>query len=120
MSKQVWVVRLSAAAETDFQNIVEWTQQRFGSVQARIYSQTLTDALILLTKGPKVTGVRDRMDIGEGIHLLHVGRGHRRGRHFVLFRIANDETQGIDVLRILHDAMDLSRHVADESADDRS
>jgi len=30
-----WPVRLSAAAETDFQNIVRWTFEHFGERQAR-------------------------------------------------------------------------------------
>jgi toxin ParE1/3/4 len=39
-----------------------------------------------------------------------VAREGRRGRHFVLFRAGPEQT--IEVLRILHDAMDLSRHLS--------
>ena len=43
---------------------------------------------------------------------LHVARGGRKGRHFVLYRVnTQGPTQVIDVLRLLHDSMDLSRHI---------
>ena len=107
-----WPVRLAAAAETDFREIVRWTAERFGADQARVYAETLSAALEALTAGPDIAGVRAREDIGAGLFTIHVARGGRRGRHFVLFRTGNDgDCDTIDVLRILHDAMDLPRHV---------
>lgn len=47
-----------------------------------------------------------REDIAPGLRLLHAGG---RGRHVLLFRPAGDNV--IMVLRILHDAMDLARHI---------
>jgi len=49
---------------------------------------------------------------------LHVARAGRRGRHFVLYRIASpSEPPGIDVLRLLHDSMDPARHVGSTGDD---
>ncbi|NBU77128.1 MAG: type II toxin-antitoxin system RelE/ParE family toxin, partial [Planctomycetes bacterium] len=39
---------------------------------------------------------------------LHVARQGRAGRHFVVFRAAGSD---IDVLRLLHESMDLPRHL---------
>jgi plasmid stabilization system protein ParE len=39
-----------------------------------------------------------------------VARQGWRGRHFIMFR-ADDACHCIDVLRVLHDSMDLTRHI---------
>jgi len=44
--------------------------------------------------------------------VFHVARGGRKGRHIILFRIGSPaKPPTIDVLRLLHDAMDLPHHV---------
>ena len=107
-----WPVRLTAAAEADFEDILRWTVGRFGEAQARIYGETLSRALEALAGGPNVIGARARDDIGKGILTLHVARQGRKGRHFVVFRIGHDKgREVIEVLRLLHDAMDLPRHL---------
>lgn len=107
-----WSVRLTAAADSDFQNIIAWTLEQLGDAQARIYAETLSAALEALTDGPELAGVRERNDITKGLFALHVAREGRKGRHFVIFRIAaGRDQQWIEVLRLLHDAMDLPRHV---------
>ncbi|MBM3599098.1 MAG: type II toxin-antitoxin system RelE/ParE family toxin [Alphaproteobacteria bacterium] len=85
----------------------------FGLAQARAYARTLLIGLELLAEGPEQSGAARRDDIGQEIRVFHVARRRRRGRHFILFRTGRDR-QGpvIDVLRILHDAMDLRRHVS--------
>lgn len=71
-------------------------------------------AVGVLTDGPDAPGVRQRDEIAPGMRTLHVARQGRRGRHFVVFRVGGDQV--IDVLRLLHDSMDLARHIppADE------
>lgn len=113
---KAWRVRLAAAAEADFRNILLWTSENFGAKQARTYSATLSVALRDLTEGPIKSGATPRNDIGKGIYALHVARHRRKGRHFVVFRVGRDiNGELIDVLRLLHDAMDLPRHVPPES-----
>jgi toxin ParE1/3/4 len=107
-----WTIRLTAAAEADFHEILRWTLAQFGEAQARVYAETLSAALNDLAAGPTVTGARERNDIAEGLSTLHVARKGRKGRHFVMFRIGHDQGRGvIEVLRLLHDAMDLQRHL---------
>jgi toxin ParE1/3/4 len=69
----------------------------------------------LATTGPTLAGVAARNDIAPGLLTLPVARKQRRGRHFALFRVAASDTRTIDVLRILHDAMDLPRHLPAEA-----
>lgn len=107
-----WRVRLTAAAEGDFRGILLWTVARFGEAQARVYAETLSRALEALADGPMVVGSRARDEIAKRLFTLHVAREGRKGRHFVLFRVMRDQGENtIEVLRLLHDAMDLPRHV---------
>ncbi len=112
MSARLWSVRLTAAAQADFTEILRWTDRQFGKAQAHRYADTISAALDDLAAGPAVAGSKKRDDIQPGIVSLHVARNSRKGRHFVMFRVGRTP-QGdvIDVLRILHDAMDLERHL---------
>ena len=110
--KQRWTIRLAEAAGQDYQAILRWTVENFGRAQARTYAKTLNSALQDLAQGPDVIGARLREDIGPDIHTLHVARHGRKGRHFVVFRIVpSPDTSIIEVLRLLHDSMDLPRHL---------
>lgn len=107
----VWAVRLAEKAEHDLLDALVWTTDQFGALQADDYLETLTLALEALTDGPNIVGSKVRDDIGLGIRTLHVARLGRKGRHFVIFRIADAQT--IDVIRLLHDSMDLAKHLPD-------
>jgi toxin ParE1/3/4 len=114
-----WTVRLTAAAEADFEEILRWTADQFGEAQARIYAETITAALNDLAAGPTIVGATERDDILKGIFTLHVARKSRKGRHLVMFRVGRTpDREVIEVLRLLHDAMDLQRHLSpvDEGA----
>jgi toxin ParE1/3/4 len=118
--EHAWTVRLTESAEADYQKIIAWTLREFGDLQARIYADTLSAALVALTAGPSTVGARERSEIGRGLFALHVARGGRKGRHFVLFRVGPDERpRQIEVLRLLHDAMDLSLHAPGTAGDDQ-
>ena len=111
-------VRLTAAAESDFEEILRWTVSRFGERQARIYAATISAALNDLAADPKIVGAKQRDDILKGLFTLHVARKRRKGRHFIMFRLQHaPDCDVIEVLRLLHDAMDLPRHLppAEES-----
>ena len=110
--KQRWTIRLAEAAGQDYQAILRWTVENFGRAQARTYAKTLNSALQDLAQGPDVIGARLREDIGPDIHTLHVARHGPKGRHFVVFRISpSPDASIIEVLRLLHDSMDLPRHL---------
>ena len=109
-----WRVRLTATAEKDYIDILRWTESRFGAAQAQVYANTLALALTDLAKdGPAALGVKARDDIGKGLFAMHVARRGRKGRHFAIFCISGGAFggRGLDLVRILHDSMDLARHV---------
>lgn len=105
-----WHVRLSEPAERDFFSILRWTTEHFGTRQARVYETTLRAALKKLIAGPRILGSITRPDLGPNSLTLHVARKRRKGRHFIVYR-AHEDDRRIEVLRILHDSMDLTRHV---------
>lgn len=109
MRRRRWRIRLSAAAERDFVGIVEWTAETFGIRQAKTYQRTLMLALAVLQHGPEVPDSEPRDEIRSGLRRLHVARKGRRGRQFILYRTADADR--IEIVRILHDSMDVSRHI---------
>ena len=63
--------------------------------------------------GPTTIGAKARDEVAKGLFTLHVVRQSRKGRHSLLFRVGQDDTrrEAIEVLRALHDAMELPRHL---------
>jgi toxin ParE1/3/4 len=109
MAERRWRVRLGAAAELDFANILKWTTENFGTRQSRVYRNTLVRAIGELADGPDVVGSKVRDEIMPGLRTLHIARHGRRGSHFLMYRVAPKRT--IEIVRILHDRMDLQRHI---------
>jgi toxin ParE1/3/4 len=109
-------VRLANAAERDIVQILQWTALHFGAAQAKTYSNTISTALCALATGPEIAGSRKRDEIAPGIRSLHVARLGRKGRHLVLFRVGGEQI--IDVVRVLHDSMDLARHLPSPNDED--
>jgi toxin ParE1/3/4 len=109
MAGRQWRVRLGATAELDFANIHKWTTENFGARQSRVYRDTLVQAIGELAGGPDAAGSRPRDEIMAGLRTLHVARRGRRGSHFLMYRVAPMGT--IEIVRILHDRMDLWRHI---------
>lgn len=105
-----WTVVLTAAAQSDYAGILTWTLDSFGENQVHFYDETLLLALDDLVIGPRLLGVKKHDDIGADICTLHIARKGRKGRHFLMFRV-NQDKYTLEVLRILHDSMDLQRHL---------
>jgi toxin ParE1/3/4 len=103
-------VRLSDTANTDFAQILAWTENQFGAAQAGAYEEIVRAAIRELAHGPNIRGVRARNEVAPGFMTLHLARHGRRARHFLLFRVAHQQ-QRIEIARILHDSMDLKRHL---------
>jgi plasmid stabilization system protein ParE len=49
MNHRPWVVRLTAATEADYRDIIAWTLEQFDDVQARVHADSLSAALVELT-----------------------------------------------------------------------
>lgn len=104
-----WRLEQTEDALQDSLNIIHWTLQNFGERQAEIYSETIALALEALEAGPNTLGVKKRETLGTNLYTLHVARKERKGRHFIVFRVVEPNT--LEVLRLLHDSMDLEAHL---------
>ncbi len=107
-----WQVRLASQAEQDLFDIILWTAENFGTKQAEHYAETISLAIEALHDGPDILGSKMRDEIGMGIRTLHVARQGRKGRHFVAFSVS--EGHVINILRLLHDSMDLAIHLPED------
>lgn len=97
-------------AERDIAEIADWTVQRFGVAQARRYAGAIEATLMALHRAPQVVGIRCRPDLGTNIWTVPVGKP--RSRHLVVFILSRGaQPATVTVLRILHEAMDLARHI---------
>jgi toxin ParE1/3/4 len=105
-----WTVRLADQAAQDVEDILDWTLEQFGPLQLASYTDVINDALEALNEGPQLIDVRRHPELGDGVASLHVARQGRKGRHLLVFRVQDQECL-IEVLRILHDSMDLQRHL---------
>jgi toxin ParE1/3/4 len=100
-------LRLSKLALLDLEDIHDYTQIKWGEEQAMVYSGHLVTALENIAKSPERWRLRND---------LHTGcRVCMSGKHAILYRIR--ETQ-VEVARILHGAMDFSRHLPPNSMDE--
>jgi toxin ParE1/3/4 len=85
---------------------MDWTTENFGARQASAYAALIDAALDRLKDDPFAAPSKNRDDdIGAGFRTLHVARP---GRHLLLYRV---EGTRILIVRILHDSMELSRHL---------
>ncbi len=109
-------IRHTAAADSDLQSIFEWTLNSFGRLALERYSKLIGQALIDLAKDPTRQGVRRAT---EALFIYHLRHSRTRGRtahvhrprHFILFRKTSTH---LDILRYLHDAMDLEYHFPED------
>ncbi len=106
---RIWHVRLTDQAELDLLDIARWTAENFGPRQAEQYVETIMQAIEALIDGPETLGTTAREELAPGIRTQHTARHGRKARHFVVFRVADDRV--LEVLRLLHDSMDLARHM---------
>jgi len=93
-------VTLTPKAKADLDDIWDFTIARWGMVQAEKYVRDLWAAM-----EQQVSDLANSIDIGD------VRPGYRKvraGSHIIFFKVTTD---GIDVVRILHQKMDFNRHL---------
>jgi toxin ParE1/3/4 len=87
-------------AHADLVEIWDYTATTWSLEQAMIYEDKILDACEAIASDPARGD--DISDLRPGYRLWRVGR------HFIVYRSCD---QGIDVMRILHQARDLPRHL---------
>lgn len=110
--------RLSEAAQADVLNVLAWTHQQFGEAARLRYERLIVAALRDVASQPDRPGSLARPELGAGVRSWHLrlSRQHldaaagvvRRPRHFLIYRF---EPGLVVVGRVLHDAMELARHL---------
>ena len=92
--------KLSRKSGSDLADIWRYTNEMWGPKQADTYLDTLCGRFLWLTGNPSLWCQRD--DIREGLYSYH------ESRHIIFFRRYD---KGIEIVRILHERMDMQRHL---------
>lgn len=115
--------RLSDAAQGDIVDILAWTHVWFGEPARLRYETLIVAALRDVATAPERPGSLARPELGARVRSWHLrqSRAHfepglnvvRRPRHFLVYRF---EPGLVEVGRLLHDAMELARHLDPDSS----
>jgi toxin ParE1/3/4 len=110
--------RLSAAAQDDLVDIFAWTNAQFGADARMRYEALVVTALRDVATQPERAGSLARPELGNGVRSWHLRLSRQRARtaggvvhrprHFLVYRM---EPELLVVGRVLHDAMELARHL---------
>jgi toxin ParE1/3/4 len=98
-------VHLSPAAQADLDGIWRYTVHTWGVRQAERYVETIRDTALGLAAGTQIS--RSAAEIRAGY------RKAIAGMHLLFFKIEEDGT--INVIRILHQQMDVEQHLRDDN-----
>jgi toxin ParE1/3/4 len=91
---------LSPRAQTDLEEIWDYTVARWGLDQAETYTRQLWECIKAVAARPSIG--RECADLRPGYYKLP------SGSHVLFYRLITD---GIDIVRILHERMDYDRHI---------
>lgn len=97
------IFRLTALAKQDLLSIGRYTQTTWGQEQRNSYLAKIDAAFHLLAIEPQRGRACD--DLLTGYRKYHVGR------HLIFYR---QFSEGVEIVRILHDRMDIEAHFDDE------
>jgi toxin ParE1/3/4 len=93
-------VTVRPAARADLRRIGRYTEREWGREQHSRYLRQIDARILAVADNPKLGKPRD--EVREGY------RSIRAGRHVVFYR---EIEGGIEIVRILHGAMDAGRHL---------
>jgi toxin ParE1/3/4 len=97
-------------------DILAWSHNQFGDHARHRYEGLIATAIRDLAKDPTRPGSVERPELGDNVRSWHLrgsrytaGDVVRRPRHFLIYRVEDDI---LVIGRVLHDTMELRRHVA--------
>ena len=97
--------KISKQAEIDLENIWLYTFEEWSIDQADYYFDLIMDEIEYISKNPKT---------GEDYN--EIRKGYFRSRvksHFIFYKI-NLKEENIEIIRILHQQMDIESHINDK------
>ncbi len=99
----------------DIEEALLWSATHFGKSAARRYARLIATAISEIATDPNLAGSRAAPDLQEGMRLYHLTHSRKRApidgvivkrpRHFIAYRSLDPTT--IEIVRILHDSMDI-------------
>jgi len=108
-------LKVTPKARADIRDCLLWSARQFGKSAARRYKELLEVSILELAEDPQRSGSRE-LEGWPAVRLYHLRHSRKRApveglvvkrpRHFIAYRIASGET--IEILRILHDSMDVA------------
>ena len=111
-----WTVELARGARHDIDAILRASAESFGPRARQRYAELVATALADLRADPHCLGSVERPELLPGTRTYHLRHCRRRSavdgiavgapRHLLAYRIERGEV--VVVLRVLHDAMELS------------
>jgi toxin ParE1/3/4 len=109
-------VRLSRSAESDIDAILAWSAENFGEAARLRYAALIAAGIRDIAADPQRAGAKARPELGDGVCSWHLrlSRGRaaagpvREPRHFLIYRF---DEERVTIGRVLHDAMELGRHI---------
>lgn len=119
---------VARVASEDIDSILSLSVERFGPLARMRYEALLSTALESLCTDPERHGSIPRDEIAESVRSFHLrfsreaARTHagvvHRPRHVIVYRLSGDED--IEVLRVLHDRMEIQQHLPRQMEDEDS
>jgi len=115
--------RLARPAQTDLANILSTSAERWGPEGQQRYAAVLAAAMRQVAAEPEGPLTRKRPDLRSGIRSFHVRYARRsaeaamvrRPVHVLYYRVAQKGV--IEIVRVLHERMEPSRHLDELSTE---
>jgi toxin ParE1/3/4 len=91
--------------------VLAYTLEHFGERKCEQYKSLIRQALADIAADPHRPGAKHRPEIHTEARTFHISRRGKPARHIMLYRITGEHY--VDVGRLLHDSMELNRHLPD-------
>jgi toxin ParE1/3/4 len=114
-------LRYLPAARTDIKDALRWSLVNFGQSALRRYQRLIAVAISEVAANPRLTHSYELPALQPGIRLYHLrhsrgrarvdGQSVREPRHFLIYTVLADE---VVIVRLLHERMEISRHLDEE------
>lgn len=115
--------RLARPAQLDLASILATSAERWGMDGQRRYAAVLAEAMRQVADEPQGPLTKNRIELRSGIRSFHVRCARRsadvakvrRPVHVLYYRVAKNGV--IEIVRVLHERMDPSRHLDEPPRD---
>jgi toxin ParE1/3/4 len=109
--------QFTEVADKDVEDILRDSGRQFGPRQQGLYAALIDKAAAMAAEAPERPGSVGRPELSEGVRSFHLELAARRrgaASHILYYRRGhlNDGSEGVIILRVLHERMEPARGVA--------